>query len=108
MLLVLLCFHSPMDFAQSVAFENADIGQCPDLGPHHEREDEEQTPETTSRPEPENGERKASTTSPPPPPLPPFPVSISVTLLWVFFFIFMRLGCHIVVLCATLTVFHIF
>ncbi|ETE64643.1 Laminin subunit alpha-2, partial [Ophiophagus hannah] len=70
----------PMDFAQSVAFKNADIGQCPDLGPHHEKEYEDPTPQTTSHPEPEEEGSKASTT-PPPPPFPPLPVSISVILL---------------------------
>ncbi|KAL7987770.1 hypothetical protein Chor_006689 [Crotalus horridus] len=75
----------PMDFAQSVGFENADIGQCPDLGPPHEKEDEDQTPQTTDHPETEKDGKKANTTSPPPPPFPPLPVSVFVTLLWVFF-----------------------
>ncbi|XP_039180622.1 laminin subunit alpha-2 isoform X7 [Crotalus tigris] len=63
----------PMDFAQSVGFENADIGQCPDLGPPHEKEDEDQTPQTTDHPETEKDGKKANTTSPPPPPFPPLP-----------------------------------
>ncbi|KAM6465704.1 laminin subunit alpha-2 isoform 3-T3 [Liasis olivaceus] len=63
----------PMDFAQAVSFENADIGQCPDLGPLHEKEDEDQTSRTTVHPKPEKEDKKASTTSPPPPPFPPLP-----------------------------------
>ncbi|XP_053142140.1 laminin subunit alpha-2 isoform X3 [Hemicordylus capensis] len=66
----------PMDFAQPVSFENADIGQCPDLGPEggppHEKEDEDRTTGLIP-PQPDITEKKenAISPSPPPPPLPP-------------------------------------
>ncbi|XP_066470578.1 laminin subunit alpha-2 isoform X3 [Tiliqua scincoides] len=62
----------PVDFAQPVSFENADIGHCPDLGPEteHEKEDEDRS-SVVIHPEPDSKEKPASATSPPPPPLPP-------------------------------------
>ncbi|XP_062980764.1 laminin subunit alpha-2 isoform X3 [Elgaria multicarinata webbii] len=66
---------TPMDFAQPVSFENADIGRCPDLGPLHEKEEDDEIHRSTIliHPGPETEEKKASATSPPPPPFPPLP-----------------------------------
>ncbi|XP_062834900.1 LOW QUALITY PROTEIN: laminin subunit alpha-2 [Anolis carolinensis] len=65
----------PVDFAQPVSFENADIGQCPDSGPPREKEDEDEASRATVviHPEPDAEEMKASATSPPPLPFPPLP-----------------------------------
>lgn len=72
-----LCPSRPVDFAQPVSFENADIGHCPDLGPEpeHEKEDEDRA-SVMIHPEPDFKEKLASATSPPPPPLPPSHVSV--------------------------------
>ncbi|XP_072852967.2 laminin subunit alpha-2 [Pogona vitticeps] len=59
----------PMDFARPVSFENADIGQCPDLAAPHEKEGEDEV----STPEPDMEEKKASEPSTPSPPFPPSP-----------------------------------
>lgn len=72
-----------MDFAQPVSFENADIGQCPEIGlvaaPLPEKEDEDKNSRATVliHPEPDTKEKKESATSPPLPPLPPSHVSAS-------------------------------
>ncbi|XP_060609322.2 laminin subunit alpha-2 isoform X6 [Anolis sagrei] len=65
----------PVDFAQPVSFENADIGQCPDSGPPREKEDEDEVSRATVviHPEPDTEEKKASATSAPPLPFPPLP-----------------------------------
>ncbi|KAJ6660089.1 hypothetical protein lerEdw1_018015 [Lerista edwardsae] len=70
--LISLRLSRPVDFAQPVSFENADIGHCPDLGPEpeHEKEDEDRA-SVMIHPEPDSKEKLASVTSPPPPPLPP-------------------------------------
>ncbi|XP_060095142.1 laminin subunit alpha-2 isoform X2 [Heteronotia binoei] len=62
----------PMDFAQPVSFENADIGQCPDQGPLPEKE-EDKISRTTDlvHPESDAKEKKEIATPPPLPPLPP-------------------------------------
>ncbi|XP_054830970.1 laminin subunit alpha-2 [Eublepharis macularius] len=62
----------PMDFAQPVSFENADIGQCPDLTPLPEKE-EDKISRTTDliHPEPDTKEKEEIVTPPPLPPLPP-------------------------------------
>ncbi|KAH0622296.1 hypothetical protein JD844_024475 [Phrynosoma platyrhinos] len=72
----------PIDFAQPVSFENADIGQCPDSGPPHEKEDEDENSRTTIliQPELDIHEKEASSTFPPPPPLPPFPVLLAAEM----------------------------
>uniref|UniRef100_A0A8C0EGH7 Basement membrane-specific heparan sulfate proteoglycan core protein n=1 Tax=Bubo bubo TaxID=30461 RepID=A0A8C0EGH7_BUBBB len=67
---------TPMDFAQPVSFENADIGQCPSLEPEvRPLEDEDKPIHTTVliQPEPDtNGEKERPRTTPasPPPPTP--------------------------------------
>ncbi|NXG53075.1 LAMA2 protein, partial [Psilopogon haemacephalus] len=73
---------SPMDFAQPVSFENADIGQCPSLEPEvRPPEDEDKaTPATVLiQPEPvTDGERERPRTPPasPPPPTPSVPSAL--------------------------------
>uniref|UniRef100_A0A8B9QCV0 Laminin subunit alpha 2 n=1 Tax=Apteryx owenii TaxID=8824 RepID=A0A8B9QCV0_APTOW len=66
---------TPMDFAQPVSFENADIGQCPSLEPEVRPPEEEGKPIHTTvliQPEPDAyGEKESPRTSPPrvsPPP----------------------------------------
>ncbi|KAM6433798.1 laminin subunit alpha-2 [Rhynochetos jubatus] len=67
---------APMDFAQPVSFENADIGRCPSLEPEvRPPEDEDKPIQTTVliQPEPDtNGEkeRPGATPASPPPPTP--------------------------------------
>ncbi|NXI45933.1 LAMA2 protein, partial [Galbula dea] len=67
---------TPMDFAQPVSFENADIGQCPSLEPEvRPPEDEDKPIHTTVLIQPEavtDGERERPRTTPasPPPPTP--------------------------------------
>ncbi|XP_076189692.1 laminin subunit alpha-2 isoform X3 [Aptenodytes patagonicus] len=67
---------TPMDFAQPVSFENADIGRCPSLEPEvRPPEDEDKLSHTTVviQPEPDtNGEKERPRTPPasPPPPTP--------------------------------------
>ncbi len=39
-----------MDFSQPVAFENAEIGQCPDLAPPQTPEEEEEEEEAPAKP----------------------------------------------------------
>ncbi|NWH56843.1 LAMA2 protein, partial [Geococcyx californianus] len=65
---------TPMDFAQPVSFENADIGRCPSLEPEARPPEDEDKPVHTTvliRPEPDtNGEQERPRTpsaSPPPP-----------------------------------------
>ncbi|KFQ31808.1 Laminin subunit alpha-2, partial [Merops nubicus] len=65
---------TPMDFAQPVSFENADIGQCPSLEPEVRPSEDEDKPIHTTvliQPEPDtNGEKERPRTtlvSPPPP-----------------------------------------
>ncbi|KAM9261102.1 laminin subunit alpha-2 [Cariama cristata] len=66
----------PMDFAQPVSFENADIGQCPSLEPEVRPPEDEDKPIHTTvliQPEPDtNGEKERPRTPPasPPPPTP--------------------------------------
>ncbi|XP_072711933.1 laminin subunit alpha-2 [Ciconia boyciana] len=66
----------PMDFAQPVSFENADIGQCPSLEPEVRPPEDEDKPIHTTvliQPEPDtNGEKERPRTTPasPPPPTP--------------------------------------
>ncbi|NWU35215.1 LAMA2 protein, partial [Hylia prasina] len=67
----------PMDFAQPVSFENADIGRCPTLEPELRPPEEEDKPTRATilvQPEPDtNGEKEGPrippTSSPPTPPL---------------------------------------
>ncbi|XP_074675247.1 laminin subunit alpha-2 isoform X2 [Strix aluco] len=67
---------TPMDFAQPVSFENADIGQCPSLEPEVRPPEDEDKPIHTTvliQPEPDaNGEKERPRTTPasPPPPTP--------------------------------------
>ncbi|KAM6406959.1 laminin subunit alpha-2 isoform 4-T4 [Pluvialis apricaria] len=67
---------TPMDFAQPVSFENADIGRCPSLEPEVRPPEDEDKPihETVLiQPEPDtNGEKERPRTTPasPPPPAP--------------------------------------
>ncbi|NWH17516.1 LAMA2 protein, partial [Grus americana] len=67
---------TPMDFAQPVSFENADIGRCPSLEPEvrpPEDEDKPVHPTVLIQPEPDtNGEKERPRTTPasPPPPTP--------------------------------------
>ncbi|XP_050565519.1 laminin subunit alpha-2 [Cygnus atratus] len=65
---------APMDFAQSVSFENADIGQCPSLEPEVRPPEDEDKPIHSTvliQPEPDGEKEKPGTppdkTSPPPP-----------------------------------------
>ncbi|NXF96417.1 LAMA2 protein, partial [Eubucco bourcierii] len=73
---------TPVDFAQPVSFENADIGQCPSLEPEvRPPEDEDKpTPATVLiQPEPVTaGERERPRTPPasPPPPTPSVPPAL--------------------------------
>ncbi|NXT41096.1 LAMA2 protein, partial [Pelecanoides urinatrix] len=66
----------PMDFAQPVSFENADIGRCPSLEPEVRPPEDEDKPIHTTvliQPEPHtNGEKERPRTPPasPPPPIP--------------------------------------
>lgn len=85
---MLLCLLSPMDFAQPVSFENADIGQCPTLEPEARPPEEEGEDGGTRstvliQPEPDTKRKTESTTihptfssSPPPPPTPPLPPAL--------------------------------
>ncbi|XP_006029235.2 laminin subunit alpha-2 [Alligator sinensis] len=78
----------PMDFAQPVSFENADIGQCPTLEPEARPPEEEGEDGGTRstvliQPEPDTKRKTESTTihptfssSPPPPPTPPLPPAL--------------------------------
>ncbi|KFQ80312.1 Laminin subunit alpha-2, partial [Phaethon lepturus] len=67
---------TPMDFAQPVSFENADIGRCPSLEPEVRPPEDEHKPIHTTvlvEPEPDtNGEIERLRTPPasPPPPTP--------------------------------------
>ncbi|NXJ95351.1 LAMA2 protein, partial [Corythaixoides concolor] len=67
---------TPMDFAQPVSFENADIGRCPSLEPEVRPPETEEKPIHTTvliQPEPDtNGEKERPRTTPasPPPPTP--------------------------------------
>uniref|UniRef100_A0A663E589 Laminin subunit alpha-2 n=1 Tax=Aquila chrysaetos chrysaetos TaxID=223781 RepID=A0A663E589_AQUCH len=67
---------TPMDFAQPVSFENADIGRCPSLEPEFRPPEDEDKPIHTTvliQPEPDtNGEKDRPRTTPasPPPPTP--------------------------------------
>ncbi|NXJ43448.1 LAMA2 protein, partial [Ciconia maguari] len=67
---------TPMDFAQPVSFENADIGQCPSLEPEVRPPEDEDKPIHTTvliQPEPDtHGEKERPRTTPasPPPPTP--------------------------------------
>ncbi|NWW52357.1 LAMA2 protein, partial [Pedionomus torquatus] len=65
----------PMDFAQPVAFENADIGRCPSLEPEVRSPEDEDKPIHTAvliQPEPDTDgeEEKPRTPASPPPPMP--------------------------------------
>ncbi|NWU98654.1 LAMA2 protein, partial [Upupa epops] len=66
---------TPMDFAQPISFENADIGRCPSLEPEVRLPEEEDKPIHSTvliRPEPDsNGEKERPRTTPPSPPPPP-------------------------------------
>uniref|UniRef100_A0A663M1F7 Laminin subunit alpha-2 n=1 Tax=Athene cunicularia TaxID=194338 RepID=A0A663M1F7_ATHCN len=59
---------TPMDFAQPVSFENADIGQCPSLEPEVRPPEDEDKPIHTTvliQPEPDtNGEKESPRTTP--------------------------------------------
>ncbi|XP_030909969.2 laminin subunit alpha-2 [Melopsittacus undulatus] len=72
---------TPMDFAQPVSFENADIGRCPSLEPEVRPPEEEDKPIHTTvliQPEPDtNGEKERPRTLPAslPPPLPSLPAA---------------------------------
>ncbi|KFP20583.1 Laminin subunit alpha-2, partial [Egretta garzetta] len=61
---------TPMDFAQPVSFENADIGRCPSLEPEVRPPEDEDKPIHTTvliQPEPDTNGEKEGPTSPPPP-----------------------------------------
>lgn len=77
-----------MDFAQTVSFENADIGQCPSLEPEVRPPEDEDKPIHTTvliQPEPDtNGEKERPRTTTPSPP-PPTP-SLSSALVSVDYF----------------------
>ncbi|NXG74215.1 LAMA2 protein, partial [Baryphthengus martii] len=66
---------TPMDFAQPVSFENADIGRCPSLEPEVRPPEDEDKPIHSTvliQPEPDtNGEKDKPRTTPasPPPPV---------------------------------------
>ncbi|NXM83754.1 LAMA2 protein, partial [Oenanthe oenanthe] len=68
---------TPMDFAQPVSFENADIGRCPTLEPEvRPAEDEDKRTRATVlvQPEPEtNGEKEGPRIPPASPPTPSLP-----------------------------------
>ncbi|NXU73945.1 LAMA2 protein, partial [Oreotrochilus melanogaster] len=74
---------TPMDFAQPVSFENADIGRCPSLEPEvRPSEDEDKPIPSTVLVQPEldtNGEKERPRVPPasPPPSLPSTLVSIA-------------------------------
>ncbi|KFQ08655.1 Laminin subunit alpha-2, partial [Leptosomus discolor] len=65
---------TPMDFAQPVSFENADIGRCPSLEPEVRPPEDEDKPIHTTvliQPEPDiNGEKERVPPASPPPPTP--------------------------------------
>ncbi|KFO90681.1 Laminin subunit alpha-2, partial [Buceros rhinoceros silvestris] len=73
---------TPMDFAQPVSFENADIGQCPSLEPEVRPPEDDDKPIHTTvliQPEPDaNGEKERLRTTPasPPPPEPSLPSAL--------------------------------
>ncbi|NXI53031.1 LAMA2 protein, partial [Chloroceryle aenea] len=76
----------PMDFAQPVSFENADIGRCPSLEPEVRPPEDEDKPIHATvlvQPEPDtNGEKERPRTTPasPPPSISSLPSSlVSVT-----------------------------
>ncbi|XP_062488322.1 laminin subunit alpha-2 isoform X6 [Pezoporus occidentalis] len=72
---------TPMDFAQPVSFENADIGRCPSLEPEVRPPEDEDKPIHTTvliQPEPDtNGEKERPSTlsASLPPPLPSLPAA---------------------------------
>lgn len=74
--MISLCVLRPLDFAQHVSFENADIGQCPSLEPEaRPPEDEDKPIHSTVLIQPEtDGEKEKPGTPPdkasPPPPTP--------------------------------------
>ncbi|NXP73472.1 LAMA2 protein, partial [Ramphastos sulfuratus] len=76
---------TPMDFAQPVSFENADIGQCPSLEPEvRPPEDEDKSTPATVLIQPEpvtEGERERPKTTPAslPPPTPSVPSALVIT-----------------------------
>ncbi|NXP08005.1 LAMA2 protein, partial [Thinocorus orbignyianus] len=70
----------PMDFAQPVSFENADIGRCPSLEPEIRPPEDEDKPIHTAvllQPEPgtDGEEERLRTPASPPPPTPSLPPS---------------------------------
>ncbi|KFV50912.1 Laminin subunit alpha-2, partial [Tyto alba] len=73
---------TPMDFAQPVSFENADIGRCPSLEPEVRPPEDEDKPIHTAvliQPEPDtNGkeERPRTTPASPPSPTPSLPLAL--------------------------------
>ncbi|NWH83330.1 LAMA2 protein, partial [Aegithalos caudatus] len=71
---------TPMDFAQPVSFENADIGRCPTLEPELRPPEDEEKPTRATvliQPEPDtNGEKEGPRI--PPASLPPTPSLLSV------------------------------
>ncbi|NWS67194.1 LAMA2 protein, partial [Crotophaga sulcirostris] len=74
---------TPMDFAQPVSFENADIGRCPSLEPEVRPPEDEDKPIHTTvliRPEPDSNGEKERPRTPPTSPPPPTP-SLSSALL---------------------------
>uniref|UniRef100_A0A672UXB2 Laminin subunit alpha-2 n=1 Tax=Strigops habroptila TaxID=2489341 RepID=A0A672UXB2_STRHB len=74
---------TPMDFAQPVSFENADIGRCPSLEPEVRTPEDEDKPIHTTvliQPEPDsNGEKERPRTTPAS--LPPPPPSLSAAFV---------------------------
>ncbi|KFQ24296.1 Laminin subunit alpha-2, partial [Mesitornis unicolor] len=67
---------TPMDFAQPVSFENADIGQCPSLEPEVRPPEDEDKPIYTTvliQPEPDTNGGKERPRTPPASPPPPTP-----------------------------------
>ncbi|NXJ80686.1 LAMA2 protein, partial [Trogon melanurus] len=73
---------TPMDFAQLMSFENADIGRCPSLEPEVRPPEDEDKPIHTTvliQPEPDaNGEKERPRIPPasPPPPTPSLPSAL--------------------------------
>ncbi|XP_053314949.1 laminin subunit alpha-2 isoform X2 [Spea bombifrons] len=72
----LLINSIPMDFSQTVSFENADIGQCPTLvsdriQPDEDGDSDRNATQSLVLPEPGHGITVTTTASPIPPPIPP-------------------------------------
>lgn len=79
-----MCVLSPLDFAQPVSFENADIGRCPTLEPEPRPPEDEDKPTRATvlvQPEPDTNGKEEGPRTPSTPPPPPPTTSVSSALV---------------------------